>query len=917
MRFMAVCILLVALVFPAGCSPPPASVDSGAAAPAPSDAGAKAPAPLRIVRRSDAPGGVVVATLENGLTVIVRPMRVAPVVCVRAYVRAGGLYEAEFLGCGLSHLCEHLVAKGALHEGHGHAAEAETRSNVAEIGGQSNASTSMARTQYYISAAAGKAMDCIDLIAGWMTSVRITPKDFAREHGVVQRELELGKDDPARAMWYAHAADVFAGHPAAVPVIGYAEPLRLVTLDDVRTYHRRMYVPDNMAFVIVGDVDVSAALDRTRAAFAGFARRRVPDLSLPEPRPLPGVVRSVGPHTGLKETVQEMSFQTIRLLNDDLYALDVLSTILSGGESSRLVSEVRRKKRLVTSLSSSSWTPAWGRGIFNVSFRAAPGRADAAERAVLDQLRAVVAEGVTAAELDRAKRQMVAEFVYSQQSVEGVSAMLATDWLSTGDVTFSRSYTKRIQAVTAEQVHRAARKYFTFDRMAITRLVPPGSVAKARSAATAAKRSKTVTFALPNGLRVVLRSTDAVELVSMAFVTKGGLLAETESTNGLGSLMASLSTRGAGKRSAEQIAEFFAAAGGSIRGACGNNSFTWRSSVLADSFPRALEVFADVVQRPTFAEKELEILRPSHLAGIDRVGERWSSELQRFFRGRFFGKTPYGMLSVGRREVVEAAGAKQVAEHHRRCIRAGDSVLAIFGNFDADATAESVRKLFASVPAGKAAIPAATKPARATTDKPHVLKTTKKVAGVIVAAPGMTADNLADRFAVDVLDTIISGYQLPGGWLHTELRGKQLVYVVHAYNWTGLRPGAFVVYAAGQPDKADEIVRIIHRNLRKAAGYTPTQAEIDRAVNVILTAELLNNQSMSSLAISAALDELYGFGHDFRATLEARYAKVTPAEVARVARKYLSGPLATFVTTPQPENLEIPSARKTKKGTKP
>ena len=865
------------------------------------------PKPMAVTERTLAPGGVVVARLANGLTVIVKPTRSAPVVCVRAYVRAGGIYEGEYLGCGISHLCEHLVAKGALSadDPRGDAGKiGQTRTIVSDIGGQSNASTGLAWTQYYISAAAGKAHDCIDLIAGWMARAAIEPEDFRREHGVVQRELELGKDDPDRQMWYAHAAAAFGTHPAAVPVIGYKKPLQKLTLEDVRRYHRRMYVPDNMVFVVVGDVDAEAALGRTRKAFARFARGRVADLSLPEIRPLSGVIRTVRPHADLKESLQEISFQSIPLLHEDLYALDVLGTILGSGETSRLNSKVRRQRRLVTSISCGSWTPSWGKGIFTISFRAAPDKADAAEKAVLDELRGVVAKGVTAAELARAKRQMAADFVYAQQSVESVSRRLGTDYLTTGDVSFSRNYTKRVQAVTADQVHRMARKYLTFDRMVITRLVPPEKFAATAAVGKVGAGSVTRTFRLRNGLRVVLHATDSVELAAMAFATKGGLLAEDQETNGLGSLMATLSTKGAGERSAEEIAEFFARAGGSISGSCGNNTMYWQASCLDDSFEPALAIFADVIQRPSFPEKELEILRPMHLAAIDRIEQDWFSELMRHFRGEFFGDAPYAMLSPGRRKVVQAATVKDLAAHHKTYVRGGNSVLAIFGHFDAAAAEKRIRRLFEPLPGGHVnlVIPPARTVRRS--GETHVLTTQKKVAGVIVAAPGMKVDNLEDRFAITVLDTIISGYRLPGGWLHNELRGKQLVYVVHAYNWMGLAPGAFIVYAAGQPEKAPEVVRIIRRNLRRAAGYTPTQKEIDKAVNTILTADLLGNQSMASLAMSAALDELYGFGHDFRSKLEGHYARVTPADVARVARKYLSGGCVTVVATPKPELMK-------------
>ena len=866
---------------------------------------ADAPAPLEVTSRTLTDGDAVVAKLENGLTVIIKPMRTAPVVNVRAFVHTGGIYEGPWLGCGVSHLCEHLVAKSEDEETDpqapaGMAGSREVRS---DIGGQSNASTSMNVTQYYISAASGKAMDCIDLVAAWMARPNITRSAFEREHGVVQRELELGKDDPHRQMWYAHAADVFRGHPAAVPIIGYMEPLRGLTHEDIVKYHGLTYVPQNMVFVVVGDVDVEAALSRAREAFAGFEAGREPRHNLPEVEPLAGVIRSVRGHATLKETMQEMSFRSIRLLDEDLYPLDVLATILSSGQNSRLVAKLLRRQRLVTSISASSFTPSWGKGMFNVSFRCAPDKADEAERAVLAELAVAAERGVDDAELTRAKRQMIAGFVYGQQSVESVSRRLGSDYLSTGDAGFSRNYSKRIEAVTAGQVLAAARKYITPDRMAVTRMVPADSLSAVGGKSGSAAASKTLTLTLPNGLRVVLTSTDAVDLVSMAFVAKGGLMVEDASTNGLGQMMATLATKGAGKKTAEQIAEFFANAGGSISGACGNNSAYWEASVLSDSFDEALSILADVAQRPTFPQKELEILRPRQLSAIDRIDEAWSPQLQAFFRKEFFKGSPLGMARAGSKDVVAKATVAQLREHHREYTRGGDSVLAIFGHFDADAAAERIRKLFADLPGGKVDVKAPPAPKVKADGELAVLETEKKIAAVIVAVPGMTIDN-DDRFPLAVLDTIISGYRMPSGWLHSELRGKQLVYVVHAYNWPALAQGAFITYAAGEPDKAPEIVRIIQANLRKAAGYTPTEAEIKRAVNVILTADLLGSQSMSALAMTAATDELFGFGYDFRNKLEGIYAKITPADVAAVGKKYLSGGYFTAVTTPEPKLVE-------------
>ncbi|OPX24982.1 MAG: hypothetical protein B1H04_01050 [Planctomycetales bacterium 4484_123] len=111
----------------------------------------------------------------------------------------------------------------------------------------------------------------------------------------------------------------------------------------------------------------------------------------------------------------------------------------TNGESSRLVRTVKRRQRLVTAVGSSSWTPAWGRGQFTINFRCRPELASKAEAAIIAELRRVVREGVTAEELARAKRQKVADFVYSQQTVESQAGTLASDYLSTGDVGSTRS----------------------------------------------------------------------------------------------------------------------------------------------------------------------------------------------------------------------------------------------------------------------------------------------------------------------------------------------------------------------------------------------------------------------------------------------------------------------------------------------
>lgn len=854
---------------------------------------------------------IVIDTLPNGVTVLVRPSRTTPVVTVRGYVRSGGLYEGKYLGCGISHLTEHLVALGAEHLMEGQAPRAGGEPNVPDrvrqIGGQANAYTSLDHTCYYISAEASKAGECIDLIADWLARPQMTEADFKREHGVVQREIEMGKDDPGRQLWYAHAANLFGDHPAGVPVIGYLEPLSHLTFADVQDYHARSYVPQNMVFVIVGDVDVQACLQHVRKALGDLPRGRAVDLGLPPVPPVVGVRRRSLEMPALSETLQEISFQTIPLVHEDLYALDVLSDILAANPTSRLPERILRQRKLVTAIDTTSWTPPWGRGAFSVSFRCAPERADEAEAAILDELQAVAQRGVSRAELEQAKREKITQWVLSQQSVESQAATLSSDYLSTADAAFSADYTRRIQAVTAAQVRDVARRYLAPDRMVITRMTPPAMAAATLPAEAGRPQQAPEAFTLSNGLRVILQPLPAPGgrgLVAMAMVTEGGLLLEDEETNGLGALMMALSIKGAGNLSADAIAKAFH----TISGECGNNTFFWQATVLDDRFLPALEVFGQVVLRPTFSPQELDILRPAQLAAIERVDQEWSSRLNKLYRQQFFAHSAYAMLPVGRQDVVSAATPEQLAAHHRRCIKAGGSVLAICGQFDPAAARPAVERIFAAMPTGRVAMRLAPLRTVAPAGEQYVVTVSDQpVAGVIVAAPGMKVSDVEDRIAIDVLDTILSGYQLPSGWLHDELRSKRLVYMVHAYNWPGLAPGAFVTIAACQPANAARVIGIIRDNLAKAANYLPSQQEVDEAVNVILTAEMLDTQSAASLALSSALDELYGLGYDWRRRMVAQYRAITPQDVRNVGAKYLGRGLVTVVTTPlEDESLQGP-----------
>src|SRR5689334_11561175 len=170
----------------------------------------------------------IVSILKNGMVVICKRMS-SPVLTVRGFVKTGGIYEGAWLGGGLSHLLEHLVAGGSSDR----RTEAENRDLLQKIGNNSNAYTTEDVTSFFINTTADMMEPAVDLVTGWMLGAKITEAEFEREREVVQRELEMGKGEPDRVFYYLTQYNRYRVNPKHVPVIGYQEVIQKLTRDDV------------------------------------------------------------------------------------------------------------------------------------------------------------------------------------------------------------------------------------------------------------------------------------------------------------------------------------------------------------------------------------------------------------------------------------------------------------------------------------------------------------------------------------------------------------------------------------------------------------------------------------------------------------------------------------------------------------
>lgn len=843
-----------------------------------------------------------VSVLDNGMTVILKAHRTAPVVSVRMYCRTGSIYEQEYLGCGLSHLFEHLLHGGET----ANRTEEESREILNKLGSDSNAFTSLDTTGYYINTTREKWPTALNLLADWITHPTWPQAAFEREWEVVQRELERDADNPDRQLFYLTNETMYREHPARYPIIGYQPVVQTLTKEDVIAYYERMYVPDNVVVCIAGDIDLDEALFQVSQEFVSFTRKPMPTIVLPE-EPEMATPRFASRHMNVQAAILRLAWPSIELTHPDLYALDVLSYVLTQGESSRLVRTIR-DRRLTYTIDSFSWTPEWARGIFTITARLAPQNDEQAKAAILQQVELLQRELITEEELDQAKQQKAAEHVFASQTAEDAGSMMARDFLSTGDVHFSRAYVENIQKVTVEQIREMARKYLQPQRLATIMILPEGYEAPEASEHATPEPEPVRKIVLDNGLRCLIRRDPTAPLVAIQSFSVGGVSTETEETNGLSQLAALVAPRGTPTRSAEEIARAFDSRGGYFSGQSGNNTLYFQAQVLADDFPVALEVFADVVCHASFPEEEVELQRERQVDAIRRIDEHWRSELFSYFTSHLFENSPYRFDTVGRESVVADATREEVARFYRERVTAPSTVLAVFGDIDVAKTESLLRRHFGEMTADPAQTPDYPPEPELTSPKLYVKvkSADRQAAGVAVGFHGMRLTNTDDTIPVAVLDTIMSGYRMPTGWLHEALRGGEASYVyeVHAFNRPGYTPGYFGMYAACEPTRVSEVYGIIAAQIDKARAGEFTADELERAKTIITTTELMQQQTNSDRAMQASLDELYGLGYDYREEFVTKVEAVTLDDVKRVARKYFTVPVITIVT-PAPDAVDL------------
>jgi zinc protease len=827
-------------------------------------------------------------TLPNGLGVIVQEDHSAPVASVQVWVETGSIHEDKHLGAGLSHILEHMLFKGTTTRGASAFAQ-----RIQDAGGYINAYTSFDRTVYWIDIPAKGVPVALELLSDAVMNSTLPPDEYVKEQEVIRREFAMGNDDPDRVSGHKLFATAYHEHPYQYPVIGHLDVFNGLRRDDVMAYYKARYIPNNMFFVVVGDVDASAVHAQLAELFAAHPRQSLPPIFIPDEPPQLGRRES---HTEFPTelTRLHLAWHVPAASHPDTPALDVAAMVLGSGRSSRLYKTLREDLALVHSVDAWCYAPAHG-GLFGVDAVLDPGKREQVEAEVLRLLAQLRDEGITERELAKAKNASLSHQLQSVTTMRGRASDLGANWLLTRNLDFSRDCLEAIQRVTAPDIQRVLATYVTDRNLSVVSLNPEGSLAKAQASAAGITAGAIQKFELSNGLRLIVREDHRLPLVSFNATFKSGLLSESVANNGINRLLSKVLLKGTTTRTAGQLADGIEELGGSIGTDAGNNSLSVAVHVMQPDFRTGLELLADVLLNATMPEKAVAREKEAQLAAIKAEEEEMTVVARNLLRANLFGGHPYGLRHAGSPESVARISPADLLAFRDRHIVARNGVLAVFGDVRAEEVRALAEEMLGGLRPGEPALTAVPEPPALLAAREVEAIKDKEQAVLMVGFPGVNLFS-PDSAALEIIDEACSDL---GSRLFLRIREEMgLAYFVGSSHMSGLARGTFVFYLGTAPEKIADVKAALLDEIAKLARDGLTPEELARAKEKSIGQQEIRNQSNHAFAFQAALNELYGLGHSYHLEQRRQTEVLTVDEVRAVAEKYFLQPAITAIVRP-------------------
>ncbi|MRW90201.1 insulinase family protein [Duganella sp. FT80W] len=790
--------------------------------------------------------------LKNGLTVLVHEDHKTPVVAVNTWYHVGSKNEKPGK-TGFAHLFEHLMFSGSDNFNHTYL-QAMERIGATGLNGTTNTD----RTNYFQNVPTSM-LDYL-LFAesdrmGHLLGV-LDQKKLDLQRGVVQNEKRQGENRPYGVAYQLITENTYpAGHPYSWTVIGSMKDLDAASMSDVQEWFKTNYGPNNVTLVLAGDITPEQARQKVEQYYG----------EIPAGPPLAKQAEWIAKRTGThRQTVQDRVPQarlyrvwnTPRGQTQADALLDLTAKILGGGKTSRFYKRLVYKDQLATGAEAAQATAEIG-SQFYVELTARPGvDMRKLEQGADEEMRALMKSGPTTAELENAKTAILASYTRIVERVGGFggkSDVLAACQTFTGNPDCYKDYLKTVKAATPAQIKQIMQQWLSDGDYVLEVQPYPTDL----SATAKLDRSKEPALGHPeslklpamqqatlsNGLKVVLAERHAAPVVNVSMLVDAGYSSDTPDKAGLAGVVLRMLEEGTTTRTAPRIAEEFESLGADYAASSNIDGAFIQVNALKATLPKALDVYADVLLHPAFAQHELDRMKQDQLALIQREKTNPSTMGYRVIPSLVYGKDhAYALPNAGTETAVAGLTRDDLVKYHQTWFKPNNATLLVVGDTTLAEITPLLEKALGGWKAGEvpkktiAVVRPPEKPVVYLMDKPGALQS------VIYGAQLAPPRNSPESLPLQVVNNIFGGTF--SSRINMNLReDKHWSYGVNARLLPAIGQRLYLSSSPVQTDKTRESLQELVKEYAAIAGAKPISA-----------AELKNAQTNETLALPGSFE---------------------------------------------------------------
>ncbi|MFH1853767.1 MAG: pitrilysin family protein [Candidatus Omnitrophota bacterium] len=820
--------------------------------------------------------GQAVKTLDNGLRIIAKEDHRNPIVVFSVFIGVGSACEEGYLGSGISHLIEHMLFKGTKKYPVGAIEEILNR-----YGGKIEGFTSFDYTGYRITILKEHADIAIDILKEMLTSPAFDAKELEKEKQVIKREMDLSKDDPGRRISRLIFSSAYLAHPYRMPIIGYRENFDRLKKKDLMVFFESNYTPEKIVMSVAGDIDAREIFKKAEEKFGKMPRGNNTIPVLPE-EPPQIAEKHIEEKLDIEGAYLNIAFHSTAFMDNDLYALDLLSFVLGQGESSILNRKVRLEEQLVLSVSAYNYTPKYP-GLFVITGVLKEEKVREALNGILKEIRNLKESGVSEEDLSRAKNNFLSDYMYQKETIESQSSDMAIGELLTGNPYFFEAYIERVKSITIEDLKNAANKYLNMEGMTVVVLSKSGKALKIEKDKIMYNEPREVTkVVLKNGLPVIVSRNPSLPIVSIVVLLKGGLLLENAENNGISRIASLMLMDGTGSMTREDIARLYESRGMSIDTYSAHNSLGITVNCLKEHTELAFNIVSELCEKSIFPEAELKREKNEAISAMEMQDNQLFNRGHRLLKELLFGNHPYRFQVIGSYESIAGIERKNVVDFVSGVLTADNMVLGICGDCEMPEIEALAEKYFSWIPRKKAKTPAAEKEPPIENVREKLVRTEKEQSLVLYGFHGIDIHN-KDRHAVEVM---IDALSMESGVLFRKIREQQaLAYATGAFQAIGIDPGYIAIYVLTSKENISKVKDTVSKEIEGFIKTGISRKDLEKSKNYLKAMRQIEMQTNHSFVFNASMDELYGLGYNNYKDYNKNIDSVTAEDVGLAAKQ--------------------------------